>query len=116
MTYYDRTGVVIDANRWCELHEQTDYLRVALTVVSPTLTVSTVWLGFDRSLGPPGGPPGSIEIFETMVFGDGIGEECVRYATEAEALVGHDEMVERMRSEDFEQALSKLSTMVRGQS
>lgn len=46
--------------------------------------ISTVFLGVDH------GWHGRVELFETMIFGqDDDGEYCDRYATRAEALVGH---------------------------
>lgn len=58
----------------------------------PQLFVSTVWLGLDHRFGG-GNPP---LIFETMVFCDATGWsdlDCRRYATEEEALVGHQEVL-----------------------
>jgi hypothetical protein len=53
--------------------------------------ISTVWIGIDMRFG--GLPP---LIFETMIFDDGLGKDAFggdvymdRYATEAQALEGH---------------------------
>ena len=55
--------------------------------------VSTVWLGLDHSFGE--GPP---LIFETMVFGgeDDFRYYQVRYATEEEAIEGHEEAIKKV--------------------
>lgn len=99
MEHYDRQGNLIpDLLTWARLHEDIAYKRVAETTIG-NLWVSTVWLGLDHSFG--GGPP---LIFETMVFVQGEGGndlDCRRYATEAEALAGHEEILEEIRSGRF---------------
>ena len=64
--------------------------------------VSTVWLGIDHGWGD--GPP---QIFETMVFEVkddvaqmGHDEQCERYATEKEALVGHNKVLRKWEKKD----------------
>ena len=57
-----------------------------------SVTVSTVWLGMDHSFGD--GPP---LIFETMVFGGELDQECDRYTTEEQAQQGHAAMVARVQ-------------------
>ena len=66
--------------------------RVAITNIDHTTTVSTVFLGLDHAFG--GGPP---ILFETIVFGDGKGDEMERCATWAEAEQMHKRMVARVR-------------------
>jgi hypothetical protein len=66
--------------------------RVAETVPSPGLRVSTIFLGIDHGWGP--GPP---ILFETMVFNDYGDGDCRRYATWAEAELGHMEIVEALQ-------------------
>jgi hypothetical protein len=56
------------------------------------MKVSTVFLGLNHNYGD--GPP---LLFETMVFGGPIDEETERYSTKAEALAGHQKLVERCR-------------------
>lgn len=53
--------------------------------------VSTVWLWFDHS----GGAASEPLIFETMVAGPGGVIGIVRYATEEQALIGHQKVCER---------------------
>jgi hypothetical protein len=92
--FYDREGKPISLDEWGRLHEDKSYLRVGNTDLGP-YWVSTVWLGVDHRFGD--GPP---VIFETMVFTTSARDEgragpefdTRRYATEAEALAGHEEM------------------------
>ena len=95
--YFDRDGTPITFKEWGRLRfgdvrgdRLMDYCRVASTLVGE-VWVSTVWLGIDhgfRSDGPP-------IIFETMVFGGGDTYDGWqdRYATEADALAGHQGVV-----------------------
>lgn len=97
--WYDKQGNVIDARTVERLQQQEGYKRVGGTIVMsgsdpaiPRLWVSTVWLGLDHSFAPTDAPL----IFETMVFEDGGGGadlDCHRYATESEAITGHELMV-----------------------
>ena len=75
--------------RWFETAER----QVAETWVTPTLRVSTVFLGLDHQWGA--GPP---LLFETMCFHDGDGQECERYSTWAAAEQGHEALVARMQA------------------
>lgn len=92
--YYDRDGNQIGFEAWSRLFSTALYKIVAQSEIGPYY-VSTVWIGVDHGF-TLSGPP---IIFETMVFGhaggDGLGPdiECRRYATEAEARAGHDEIV-----------------------
>ena len=56
-------------------------------------SVSTVFLGIDHNFSIDGPPL----LFETMVFGpdDGGEEGCWRYATVAEAITGHKNVVQK---------------------
>jgi hypothetical protein len=92
--YMDREGNTIDLQKFAELMEDLEYKRVAESHVGP-LWVSTVWLGINHSFGS--GPP---QIFETMVFPEeGVWDEeiCERYATEEEALAGHQRVVDSLQ-------------------
>jgi hypothetical protein len=90
---YDRAGNPISFERWRLLFEDKRYQQVAADHVGEVL-VSTVWLGLDH--GWLDTPP---IIFETMVFGaEQTGDdEQHRYSTEAEALAGHQRIVEELR-------------------
>ena len=92
--HYDRHGRPITLEEWLALVGDLEGKRVATDdVVTPAgrlLWVSTVWLGIDYNYGPSGPPI----IFETMVFEhDMTGVDCQRYATEAQALAGHQAIV-----------------------
>lgn len=89
--YYDRQGNPAALEDWAAASERADR-HVGDTTIGDDVRVSTVFLGLDHNWGV--GPP---HIFETMVFGGDLDEECVRYSTEAQALAGHDEMVARVR-------------------
>ena len=88
--YYDRAGAEISAEEWTRLVRDRNYRYIAKTDFGDGCSVSTVWLGLDHSFGH--GPP---LIFETMVFGPYGGGEMDRYATEAQARIGHANMVRK---------------------
>lgn len=94
--FYDRQGQPLTIEQYMKLisvpqRQREKLKRVAETHLSDRGRdgpwVSTVWLGHNHRYGD--GPP---LIFESMVFG--LGEELMdRYATEAEALAGHERVV-----------------------
>lgn len=90
MRYYDRQGQPITMRQWVESFEDFESKRVALTFVGD-VRISTVWLGLDHNFanayGPVVSPP---LIFETMVFGGPMDQEPYRWATEQEAIEGHE--------------------------
>lgn len=96
--WYDRQGNEIDVSSASKLLNDISYKRIAYDEIDH-VRVSTVWLGLDHRFGGDGPPL----IFETMVFPKKNGNwlddyrdvDCQRYATEAEALAGHKEMVEK---------------------
>ena len=86
--YYDRQGNRIGFMEWGAKFEDKEYQHVARWE-DGDLSVSTVWLGIDHGW-RAGGPP---IIFETMIFGGEHNQERTRYATEAEAIEGHNRTV-----------------------
>src|SRR4051812_15869220 len=89
---YDRSGEPVDSERWYLLFHDRRYQLLAHTRTDGYV-VSTIWLGIDHSFGD--GPP---LIFETMVFGPGnVDNERRLYATEQEALAGHEERSDSSR-------------------
>lgn len=86
--HYDRSGKRITLMQWAALFEQLEYRRVRSTMTASGARVSTVWLGLDHGWGD--GPP---VIFESMVFLAGKDIDQDRYATEADAIAGHDALV-----------------------
>lgn len=94
--YYDRQGVpIISVDAWAQMFEHFETRRVGATHLPNGFLVSTVWLGLDHNHWSPGNPP---IIFESMVFRDCRDAESycqVRYATEEEAIAGHERLVHR---------------------
>lgn len=74
----------------CQLH-------LAKTDVGE-VEVSTVFLTFDHSYRFSRRPI----LWETMVFANSGSIDCRRYSTRQEALVGHEEMVQKMRAAQAE--------------
>ena len=68
--------------------------RVARDTIGD-VSVSTVFLVIDHNFSGDGPP----HLFETMVFGGALDEECERCATWAEAEAQHKAMVQRVRTE-----------------
>jgi hypothetical protein len=93
--YYDRNGNEITEDEWLRRCRDHAYKRVAYHEVG-TLRVSTIWLGLDYGWGDR--PP---LIFETMIFGepgeDQWRHDQWRYATEEEAMKGHQRAVRLCR-------------------
>jgi hypothetical protein len=90
--YYDRAGKPITMEEWAALLGDHDYRRVAFDKIGD-VEASTVWLGLDMSHHGTAGI-----VFETMVFGgDALDQECERYSSEEQAVLGHVAMLERVR-------------------
>jgi hypothetical protein len=85
--YFDRQGQPMTYEAWVERFRDFGYRVIAKTEVSPEVQVSTVWLGLNHNWDD--GPP---LIFETLVFGGPMDGEMLRYATEEEAVKGHESM------------------------
>lgn len=84
--YYNRQGEPVDVMEWARLHSDHDQIIVRRSTIGE-IDLSTVWLGIDHAFGYP--PP---LIFETMTFGpEPWGARLLdRYATEQQALAGHE--------------------------
>lgn len=78
---------------WKDAATADQYARIALTDVGLDALVSTVWLGFDHSLGA-----GRPLIFETMIFGGACAGYQWRWSTEREARESHEIIVRRLRA------------------
>lgn len=79
--------------RWYEDAAQRIVQQTAFTgLFGQKVVISTVFLGIDHSFcGPP-------QWFETMVFINGLNErDTARYTTYAEAVVGHETMLQRWK-------------------
>lgn len=86
---------------WQQVFDDMTYRRVAETTIADDVWVSTVWLGLNHNFW--GGPP---LIFETMVFDQGanhdgfsavLDEFSLRYSTESDARLGHEQVVGAMQ-------------------
>lgn len=96
--HWDRLGHPISLREWAELMERDEYRVIKQTLVSARYLISTVWLGLDTSFGWMG-QAGMPVQFETMVFDQTTarpynGLEQERYASEADARVGHERFVQ----------------------
>jgi hypothetical protein len=89
--YYDVDGNPLEMLEWAEMFEKRpengDWWQIGRTQIGD-VSVSTVWMGLDHNWGD--GPP---LIFETMVFGGPLSDECERYTTKEEAREGHSRWV-----------------------
>ena len=81
---------------WGQWMETADR-HVSKTTISvdPEIWVSTVFLGLDHGFDHDSKTP---ILWETMVFGGKMDEEQERYATRAEAVAGHLELVDKVRA------------------
>jgi hypothetical protein len=87
--WFNRQGEAVDVDEWSRLHRDIDQIVVGRTTFG-AVELSTVWLGIDHGFGPSfGNPP---IIFETMTFGPEPWDSRLldRYATEQEAIAGHE--------------------------
>jgi hypothetical protein len=104
--HLDKDGNPLDTLEWAALFEDEEYKRIGLSAypaledlaagdelnAEPVATISTVWIGINLQYGV-----GDPLIFETMIFGGRWDQEQMRYATEAQALEGHQRVVEDLR-------------------
>jgi hypothetical protein len=93
--YFRRDGTPYrTASEWAEDFSKGIDRRVDETLLWWGGRVSTVWLGLNHNY--IGGPP---LIFETMLFGPKSLDtlDMDRYATEAQAIAGHKQMVKRWK-------------------
>lgn len=91
---YGMDGRPIRMKQWVALMKNDKARRVGRTKIDDQAFVSTVLLGLEHGKDKRGRPI----IFESMVFGDDEGNECLRYATLEEAKRGHAKMVAMVRA------------------
>jgi hypothetical protein len=91
--YYDRNGNPISLEGWAFLFEKDD--RQIRHDVIGDVTISTVWLGINHAVFPI---DGRILIFETMIFGGDHEQDIWRYATEDEAVAGHERITREIKA------------------
>lgn len=96
LIHVDRNGNPIELPEWLGLQATKEYVVVAFEKING-VEVSTVWTGIgnDRTERPL--------VFETMTFVDHEPENkwhqrCWRYATEGEALAGHETICSQLRT------------------
>lgn len=87
--WLDKKGNPISPEEWGRLHSDESYMRIGGTVVAGGAYVSTVWVGINMNYTRQGPPI----IFETLVSGGPMDGRMWRYATEGQAVIGHDEVV-----------------------
>jgi len=99
--YFDKNGVEISMQEMAALRANEEYSTIRRTVLPNGSLVSTVWLGIDHGYQSP-----VPIVFETMSFKRGEsgeidwgGVHSNRYATEEEAIKGHEEIVKLMMEE-----------------
>lgn len=78
-----------DLLTWARWFEDDSHRRVDEDRLPDGVRVSTVFLGLDHNY-VDGAPP---LLFETMIFGGPHHDYCERYATWADAAVGHQQAV-----------------------
>lgn len=92
--YYDRKGQPITLHDWALQFEHPDERIVATKILrrrADQITVSTVWVGIDRSYSA--NPHAKPLIFETKIFGGPLNGAQVYYSTEEGAEAGHEALV-----------------------
>lgn len=85
--------MAVDMITWGRWFDNCDR-RVAHTELREGVYVSTVFLGLDHNFSGRGAPL----LFESMTFTDYGGDIMERYATWAEAQLGHNHMVDAIRT------------------
>lgn len=80
-----------DIVEWARWYEKSGDQRIVGRTNTPKGDVSTVFLGLDHSHG--GGPP---VLWETMVFGGLLSDECERYTSLEDAKSGHARWVHQV--------------------
>lgn len=80
-----------DIQEWSAAFKDRRSHQSLITLEHDQVRVSTVFLGLNHNF--YGGPP---LLYETMVFGGDLDQECRRYHTREEAMKGHEEMVQEV--------------------
>ena len=97
--YYNRQGQPIDYIHLTSEYEDFESRHVGRDS-QDGVVVSTVFLAIDHRFGD--GPP---LIFETMIMGGKHDNDCWRYATEEEAMIGHAAAISHLFSKKDEDIL-----------
>jgi hypothetical protein len=99
--YYDRGGNPITSDEWIVKFKNPEYKFVGWwsnrggnpkVNGKAEVIVSTVWLGLNHAW------DGGLLIFESMIFGGEYDQSQMRYATEQDALDGHQRIVDDLQA------------------
>jgi hypothetical protein len=82
-----------DVRIWARMFEETSRRIVDYTEINSQVHISTVFLGINHRFFEDGPPL----IFETMIFGGPLDQECWRYSTWDDAVIGHKAMVRKAK-------------------
>ena len=97
--FYDLEGQEVSYETWGEIFSGTDRFLAGERIAEKRMRVSTVWIGLAWGWEAEGEKP---LIFETMAFADDEDSwddlGCWRWASREEALKGHAEIVDGIRS------------------
>jgi hypothetical protein len=101
--FYDLEGNLVSYETWARIFAGENRFLVGTRIPEKGVKVSTVWIGIAWMLEvEEGGLP---LIFETMVFGDGDDDfddlASWRWPSREEALKGHENVVDGIRSGDI---------------
>lgn len=88
----DHRVVAADLDTWAAMIEA-DGRLVDYTEINSALRVSTVFIGLDMAPWDDGPP----KLFETMVFRNDSGDDCWRYSSWDDAVIGHKAAVRKLR-------------------
>lgn len=96
--YFDRQGKPITLEQWSGFYADWSYRCLQEIELASGVWIATIWIGHD-ALGVMAGPP---YLFETTVFrrkGESplVSLDQRQYQTEAEALAGHEEWVQKWK-------------------
>jgi hypothetical protein len=90
-----------DLGKWSKFMEDMENRRIAWDQVAPEIAVSTVFLGLNHGLVPYMGQPGTLILWESMVFGGKMGGEQRRSGgsyEQAEAM--HRDLLEEVKKSE----------------
>jgi hypothetical protein len=89
--------VPVEAEEWNKWFEENYNNRTVAFTKQDNIEISTIFLGLNHNFSWRGAPL----LFETMVFHNGHGQECVRTANWEEAEIAHHAMVRTIFSKNY---------------
>ena len=81
-----------DIQEWGAAMERSRTHQSIITLKDEAVRVSTAFLGIDHNFCDQGEPL----LYETMIFGGHLSDTCQRYHTRADAMEGHEKMVQKV--------------------